>query len=108
PPDQFTWRVDDEAGQLCLTLDSPLGPVSMRVWLRSDERLVWEQNVFSRRTEGRREWLNPTSGQWVGREWLSQFTGWAAFVLIRDAAPAAEGEVSAEQDAAADVGGRDA
>jgi hypothetical protein len=59
----------------------------MRVWLRSDGRLVWEQNVFSRRTEGRREWLNPTSGQWVGREWVAQVSGGAAFVLVRDGAP---------------------
>jgi hypothetical protein len=91
PADQFTWRLDDEAGQLYLTLDTPVGPVSMRVWLRSDGRLVWEQNVFSRRTAGRREWFNPTSGQWVGREWVAQFSGCAAFVLVRDGAPAAAG-----------------
>jgi hypothetical protein len=97
PSDQFIWRIDDEAGQLYLTLDTPLGPVSMRLWLRSDGRLVWEQNVFSRRAEGRREWFNPTSGQWVGREWLSQFSGWAAFVLVRDVAPVADrGPASAE------------
>src|SRR5262249_32768134 len=100
PPEQFTWRVEDEFGQLYLTLDTPLGPVSMRVWLRSDGRLIWEQNVFSRRTEGRREWLNPTAGQWVGREWLSQFSGWAAFVLVRDRPSAvARNQVSAEPDA---------
>jgi hypothetical protein len=83
PPEQFSWRVEDEAGQLYLTLDTPLGPVSMRVWLRSDGRLIWEQNVFSRLTDGRREWLNPTSGQWVGREWFSQFSCGVAFVLVR-------------------------
>ena len=100
PPEQFSWRVEDEAGQLYLTLDTPLGPVSMRLWLRSDGRLVWEQNVFSRRAEGRREWFNPTSGQWVGREWLAQFRGWVAFVLVRDMPSAAEwGQVSAEPDA---------
>ena len=103
PAEQFIWRVEDEGGQLYLTLDTPKCPVSMRVWLRSDGRLVWEQNVFSRRTEGRREWLNLTRGQWVGREWLSQFSGCAAFVLARDAAPTADkGEVGAEQGAARD------
>jgi hypothetical protein len=102
-PEQFTWRVEDEGGQLYLTLDSPLGPISMRVWLRPDGWLVWEQNVFSRRIEGRRVWFNPASRQWVGREWLSQFSGWAAFVLARDAAATADkGEVSAEPGGAAD------
>jgi hypothetical protein len=103
PPEQFTWRVEDEGGELYLILDTPQGPIMMRVWLRSDGRLVWEQNVFSRRSEGRRVWLDPTSGQWVGREWLSQYSGWVAFVLVRDAVPVADrGEVGAEEGAAAD------
>jgi hypothetical protein len=90
PPERFIWRVEDEGGELYLTLDTSQGPVSMRVWLQPDgRRLLWEQNLFSRRTEGRRVWLNPTSGQWVGREWLSQFSAWTAFVLARDAAPTA-------------------
>ena len=106
PPQQFTWRVEDEAGQLYLTLDMPWGPVSMRIWLRSDGRLIWEQNVFSRRTDGRREWFSPTERKWVGRDWLSQFSGWVAFVLVRDRPCAVEtGQVGAEPDAPPDRGG---
>jgi hypothetical protein len=87
--ERFTWRVEKQGGQLYLTLDTPDGPVSMRVWLRPDGRLVWEQNIFSRWTEGRRVWLNLTSGEWVGREWPSQFHGSTAFVLARDDDPIA-------------------
>jgi hypothetical protein len=42
------------------------------------------QNIFSRCIEGHRVWLNLTSGEWVGREWPSQFHGSTAFVLARD------------------------
>jgi hypothetical protein len=97
PSEPFTWRVDDEGGQLYLTLDTPQGPVSMRIWLRADGRLVWEQNVLSRRTEGGRLWFDPTSQRWVDRAWLAQFSGWVAFILARNRAPTADpGEVSAE------------
>jgi hypothetical protein len=93
----FTWRVEDEGGHLYLTLDTPHGPMSMRIWLRANGRLIWEQNVFSRRTEGGRLWFDPTSRRWVDRAWLAQLSGWAAFILARDAAPSADpGEVSAK------------
>src|SRR5262249_1469797 len=90
PPEQFTWRVEDEGGELYLTLDTSQGPVSMRVWLQPDGRRLWEQNVFSRRTEGRRGWFNPTSGHGGGREWVSRFSAWTAFGLARDVTPTAE------------------
>ena len=91
PPERVPWRLEDDGGQLYLTFETPQGPVSMRVWFRPDGTLVWEQNIFSRRCEAGRVWFNPCSGQWVGRDWLAQFSTSTAFVLARDAAPSESG-----------------
>ena len=81
------WRLVDDGGELYLTLETPQGPVGMRVWFRPDGTLVWEQSILSRRCEAGRVWLNPCSGQWVGRDWPAQFGISTAFILAREAAP---------------------